>query len=111
MVISGLVFFVREQWGDLTFTFDVNCGRSPTSAEASLNMTMDADSGSNAVGIRSFLTRNTPVSDEQPVDFGPYYWDWPGEVFDQTMTQVTFACRTQEDTQLTGRYHVTFFDF
>ena len=111
MVISDIVFFTREQWGAWTFTFDVNCGRSPTSAVASLNMTMDADSGANAVGIRSFLTRNTPVSDEQPVDFGPYYWDWPGEVFNQTMTQVTFACRTQEDTQLTGRYHVTFFDF
>ena len=34
MVISGLFFFIREQWGDLTFTFDVNCGRSPTLAEA-----------------------------------------------------------------------------
>ncbi len=111
MVISGFVLFKREQWGDWTFTFDVNSGRSPTSAEASLNMTSDSDSGSNAVGIRSFLTRNTPVSDEALVDFGPYYWTWPGEVFDQTMTQVTFACRTGDDTQLTGRYHVTFFDF
>ena len=109
MVISGFVFFNREQWVDWTFTFDVNCGRSPTSASASLNVTVD--SGAHAVGIRSFLTRNTPVSDEQLVDFGPYFWDWPGEVFNQTMTQVTFACATGEDQQLAGRYHVTFFDF
>ena len=109
MVISGLLFFTREQWGDWTFTFDVNSSRSPTSAEASLNMTLDG--GYRAVGIRSFLTRNTPVSDERLVDFGQYYWDWPGEVFDQTMTQVTFACGTGEDTQLSGRYRVTFFDF
>ena len=109
MVISGFVFFDRQQWGDWTFTFDVNCGRSPTSATASLNMTLD--SGFHAVGIRSFLTRNTPVSEEQLVDFGPYYWDWPGEVFNQTMTQVTFACGTNEDTQLSGHYQVTFFDF
>ena len=45
------------------------------------------------------------------VDLGQYYWDWPGEVFDQTMTQVTFACGTHVDTQLTGRYQVTFFEF
>jgi hypothetical protein len=51
------------------------------------------------------------VSDERPVDFGPYYWKWPGEIFDQTMTQVTFACGTNEDTQLSGHYQVTFFDF
>ena len=51
------------------------------------------------------------MSEEQLVDFGPYYWDWPGEVFNQTMTQVTFACGTNEDSQLSGRYHVTFFDF
>jgi len=109
MVISGFVFFNREHSGDWMFTVDFNCGRSTTSAEASLNMTLD--SGYQAVGIKSFLTRNTPVSDEQLVDFGPFYWDWPGEVFDQTMTQVTFACRTNEDTQLTGRFHVTFFEF
>jgi hypothetical protein len=109
MVISGFVFFDLEQWGDWTFTFDVNCGRSPTSATASLNMTLDT--GFHAVGIRSLLTRNTPVSEEQLVDFGPYYWKWPGEVFNQTMTQVTFACGTNEDSQLSGRYHVTFFDF
>jgi hypothetical protein len=109
MVISGVFFVIREQWGDLTFTFDVNCGRSPTFAEASLNMTLD--NGFHAVGIRSFLTRNTPVSDERLVDFGPFYWKWPGEVFDQTMTQVTFACGTHVDTQLTGRYQVTFFEF
>ena len=109
MVISGFVFFTREQWGDWTFTFDVNSGRVPTSAEASLNTTIKT--GFHAVGIRSFLTRNTPVSDERPVDFGPYYWDWPGEVFDQTMTQVTFACGTNEDSQLSSRYRVTFFDF
>ena len=41
MVISGFVFFDRQQWGDWTFTFDVNCGRSPTSATASLNATLD----------------------------------------------------------------------
>ena len=109
MVISGFVFFTRERWGDWTFTFDVNSGRVLTSAEASLNMTID--SGYHAVGIRSFLTRDTPVSDEQLVDFGPYGWDWPGEVFDQTMTQVTFACGTAVDQQLSGRYRVTFFDF
>jgi len=109
MVISGLFFINREQWGDWTFTVDVNCGRSPTLAEASLNTTIE--NGFHAVGIRSFLTRNTPVSDERLVDFGPYYWKWPGEIFDQTMTQVTFACGTNEDTQLSGHYQVTFFDF
>jgi len=50
----------------------VNCGRQPTLAEASLNMTLDT--GFHAVGIRSFLTRNTPVSDEQLVDCGQFYW-------------------------------------
>jgi hypothetical protein len=109
MVISGMVFFNREQWGSWTFTFDVNSGRSPTLAEASLNATLG--NGFHAVGIRSFLTRNTPVSDEQLVDFSQYYWQWPGKVFDQTMTQVTFACGTHEDTQLTGNYQVTFFEF
>ena len=57
------------------------------------------------------MTRNTPVSDERLVDLGEYYWDWPGVVFDQTMTQVTFACGTAVDTQLTGCYQVTFFEF
>ncbi len=109
MVISGLFFVNHKQWGDLTTTLDVNCGRSPTSAEASLNMTLD--DGFHSVGIRSFLTRNTPVSDEELVDLGQFYWDWPGEVFNQTMTQVTFACGTGADTQLTGRYRVTFFEF
>ena len=90
MVISGFVFVIHRQWGDLMTTLDVICGRQPTSAEATLNMTLCT--GQNAVGIRSFLTRNTPVSDEQLVDCGQYYWQWPGEVFDQTMTQVTFAC-------------------
>jgi hypothetical protein len=109
MVISGIFFVNRWQSGDWIFTFDVNCGRSPTLAEASLNMTLD--SGFQAVGIRSFLTRNTPVSDERLVDLGQYYWDWPGEVFDQTMTQVTFACGTNVDTSLTASYKVTFFEF
>jgi len=104
MGISGFFFFNRKQWGDLTTTFDVNCGRQPTLAEASLNMTLDT--GFHAVGIRSFLTRNTPVSDEQLVDCGQFYWQWPGSVFDQTMTQVTFACGTHEDTQLTGHYQL-----
>jgi hypothetical protein len=109
MVISGKLFFNYSQWGDLTTTLDVNCGRSPTWAEATLNMTLDEPF--HAVGIRSFLTRNTPVSDEQLVDLGEFYWDWPGVVFNQTMTQVTFACGTGEHTQLTGCYQVTFFEF
>ena len=51
------------------------------------------------------------MSDERLVDLGQFYWDWPGVVFDQTMTQVTFACGTGVDTQLTGCYQVTFFEF
>ena len=109
MVISGKLFFNQKQWGDRTTTLDVNCGRSPTWVEATLNMTLD--NLFHAVGIRSFVTRNTPVSDERLVDLGEYYWDWPGVVFDQTMTQVTFACGTAVDTQLTGCYQVTFFEF
>ena len=41
MVISGKLFFNQKQWGDRTTTLDVNCGRSPTWVEATLNMTLD----------------------------------------------------------------------
>jgi hypothetical protein len=110
MVISSIFFFNREQWGDTTFTFDVNSSRQPTLAEASLNTTVDGPV--HAVGIRSFLTRNTPVSEEAKVDFGRNYWKWPGAAFNQTMTQVTFACLTSaDDARLMSHFHVTVFEF
>jgi hypothetical protein len=109
MAITGFSYWYRKQWNKLNYTFDVYCGRSPTMAEASLNMVLD--DGYHAVGITQYRTRNTPVSEEQTVDFGPLYWNWPGKVYNQTMTQVTFACGTGPSTQLTGHFQVTFYEF
>jgi anti-sigma factor ChrR (cupin superfamily) len=86
-VIAAMVLFfatavARVEWWDTTWRIAVNPVRS-----------------------------EVPVSDEQLVDLGEFYWDWPGVVFNQTMTQVTFACDTAEESQLMGCYQVTFFEF
>lgn len=109
MVISGFVYWRYSQWGSHTFTFDVNCGRSPTLAEASLSTV--AGEAYKSVGITRLMTRSTPVSEEQTVDFGPYYWQWAPKVYDQTMTQVTFAIGTGPRSQLSAHFQATFYEF
>jgi hypothetical protein len=112
MVINGFVIYHYQQWGERTWTFDVICGRSPALASAALSTAVVVGGGGyNAVGVTRYKTRNTPVSQEQTVNVGQYYWQWAPLVYNQTMTEVTFAIGTGPEERLTGAFQVTFFNF
>ena len=97
MAVENVHFRSWRQWGDIEHTVDITF--SPRYAYAFCGLAGTISDGRSWCGIVEVRTRPNEDGGDVIEKFTDFYWNWPGAVYRQRMTAITFRMTTYDKWQ------------